>query len=51
MVEEIILLRLVNGNRLVNLGISKQQPLVFGNKEFNFRNTNLTQSKRLRYVT
>ena len=43
-------LRLVICNRLVNLGISKQQHLYL-KTEFNLKNTNLTKSKRLRYVT
>ena len=38
------LLRLVTCNRLVIFGISKQQRI-------QFKNTNLTKSKRLRYVT
>ena len=41
----------VTCNRLVNLGISKTTTLVFENKEFNLKNTNLTKRKRLRYVT
>ena len=43
------MLRLVICNRLVNLGISKQQHLYL-KTEFNLKNTNLTKSKRLRYV-
>ena len=45
-----VLLRLVICNRLVNLGISKQQHLYLKTKNL-IKNTNLTKSKRLRYVT